>query len=128
MRALLDTSCFLWFIAGSDNLSINARNFIVDINNELVLSISSLWEIVIKVSIGRLELLRPFEQLIPEQLNENEIDILPIELSHLSTVMELPFHHRDPFDRLIIAQGITERLPVISNDNVFHEYPIEIIW
>jgi PIN domain nuclease of toxin-antitoxin system len=80
MRALLDTSSFLWFIANSDKLSLDARNFIVNLDNELVLSVSSLWEIAVKASIGKIELLQPFSQLIPEQLNINEIDTLPIEL------------------------------------------------
>jgi len=128
MRALLDTNSFLWFIAGSDRLSVNARNIIADLTNHLFLSIASLWEIAIKISIGRLELLRPFEQLIPAQIEENDITILPIELSHLSEIIELPFHHRDPFDRLIIVQGIREKLPVISNDTSFRMYPVEVIW
>jgi PIN domain nuclease of toxin-antitoxin system len=128
MRALLDTSSFLWFVAGSDSLSIKARDLIVDINNDLFLSVASLWEIAIKISIGKLKLLRSFEQIIPAQLEENFINILPIELNHLSQIIELPFHHRDPFDRLIIAQGMTEGLPVISSDASFQMYPVEVIW
>lgn len=128
MRALLDTGTFLWFIADSDRLSINARNYIADLENELTLSVASLWEIAIKSSLGKLELLRPFDQLIPEQLEINAVDILPIELKHLSSVIKLPFHHRDSFDRLIIAQSITEDMPVISGDKAFQMYPIEAIW
>ena len=112
MRALLDTSCFLWFLAGSEKLIINARNFIINPNNEIFLSVASLWKIAIKVSIGKLELLQPFEELIPAQLQNNGIGLVAIELRHLSTLIELPFHHRDPFDRLIISQGVTEGLPV----------------
>lgn len=128
MRTLLDTSSFLWFVAGSDSLSIKARDLIVDMNNDLFLSVASLWEIAIKMSIGKLKLLRSFEQIIPAQLEENFINILPIELNHLSQIIELPFHHRDPFDRLIIAQGMTEGLPVISSDASFQMYPVEVIW
>lgn len=128
MRALLDTSAFLWFITDSDRLGINARRYIADLNNELILSAASLWEIAIKTSLGKLELLSPFDQLIPEHLEKNSIDVLSIELSHLSKIIQLPFHHRDPFDRLIIAQGITEGFPVISNDAEFRKYSIEIIW
>ena len=128
MRALLDTSSFLWFIAGSDSLSIKARDLIVDMNNDLFLSVASLWEIAIKMSIGKLKLLRSFEQIVPVQLEENFINILPIELNHLSQIIELPFHHRDPFDRLIIAQGMTEGIPVISSDASFQMYPVEVIW
>ncbi len=128
MRVLLDTSAFLWFISGSDRLSAKARNFIADLNNELVLSIASLWEIAIKTSLGKLELFRPFDQLISVQLDKNDIEILPLELNHLSAVITLEFHHRDPFDRLIIAQGITEGLPVITSDSNFTIYPVNIIW
>jgi PIN domain nuclease of toxin-antitoxin system len=128
MRALLDTGSFLWFVAGSDRLSRGAREFMEDFDNELVLSVASLWEISIKVSIGKLELLREFDQFIPEKLEENEIEILHVELAHLSEMMKLPLHHRDPFDRLIIAQSVSENLPVISSDRFFREYSVEIIW
>ena len=128
MRLLLDTNSFLWFINGSDRLSVNAQDLIADLNNQLVLSSASLWEIAIKVSIGKLELLLPYNQLIPEQLEENDINVLPIELSHLTKVIGLPFHHRDPFDRLIIAQALTEDLPVVSSDTVFSQYVVKLIW
>jgi PIN domain nuclease of toxin-antitoxin system len=128
MKILLDTNSFLWFISGSERLSINARDRIADLDNQLFLSSASLWEIAIKVSIGKLELLQPYNQLIPQQLEENDINILPIELSHLTTVVELPFYHRDPFDRLIIAQALTEDLPVVSPDSLFSQYAIKLIW
>jgi len=128
MRALIDTNIFLWFISDSDNLSINARNYIANLDNELMLSVASLWEIAIKASIGKLELLKPFDELIPEQLEINTVKILPIELGHLSNITNLPFHHRDPFDRLIIAQGMSEELPIITSDAEFKKYPISIIW
>lgn len=128
MRMLLDTNSFLWFIAGSDRLSTTALDIIVDQNNDLFLSIASLWEIAIKVSIGKLELLQSFDKLIPDQLNKNDIDTLHIELNHLSELIQLPFHHRDPFDRLIIAQGMIESMPVISSDPAFKMYPVELNW
>jgi len=126
MRLLLDTSSFLWFVAGSDRLSGKAREIIEDFDNELVLSVASLWEMAIKVSIGKLEMLREFDKFIPEKLEENEIDILHVSLDHLSEMMKLPFHHRDPFDRLIIAQSISENVPVIACDGIFKKYPVEI--
>jgi PIN domain nuclease of toxin-antitoxin system len=128
MRAILDTNSFLWFISGNDQLSIKARDVIGDSNNQLLLSSASLWEIAIKVSLGRLELLQPFNLLIPQQLEENDITVLPIELSHLTNIIDLPFHHRDPFDRLIIAQALTEELPVITSDALFSYYPVNLIW
>ena len=128
MRVLLDTNSFLWFISGSNRLSIDAQRFIADLDNQLVLSLASLWEIAIKISIGKLELLQPFDQLIPQQLKENDIHVMPIELSHLTKILGLPFHHRDPFDRLIIAQALTEGLSVISPDIVFSKYSVKLIW
>jgi PIN domain nuclease of toxin-antitoxin system len=128
MRALLDTHAFLWFVSGSNKLSATARRRIADSDNDLFLSVASLWEIAIKTSLGRLELLRPFDQLIPEQLEENAIAVLPIEVRHLSKIIDLPFSHRDPFDRLIIAQSIVENFPVISGDPAFSQYPIRLIW
>ncbi len=128
MRALLDTNAFLWFISGSDRLSNKARDYIADFNNDLVISTASLWEIAIKTSLGKLELLSPFDQLIPTQLEKNAIDVLPIEQDHISGIINLEFHHRDPFDRLIIAQGITEQIPIITSDRMFTKYPVEVIW
>jgi len=128
MRVLLDTNSFLWFISGSNRLSIDAQRFIADLDNQLVLSLASLWEIAIKISIGKLELLQPFDQLIPQQLKENDIHVMPVELSHLTKILGLPFHHRDPFDRLIIAQALTEGLSVISPDIVFSKYSVKLIW
>ena len=128
MRTLLDTNAFLWFISGSDRLSDKARNHMADFDNDLVLSTASLWEMAIKVSLGKLELLAPFDQLIPAQLEKNAIDILPIEPDHISGIITLEFHHRDPFDRLIIAQGITEETPIITSDSAFAKYPVEVIW
>jgi PIN domain nuclease of toxin-antitoxin system len=92
------------------------------------LSTASLWEIAIKVSIGKLELLQPYGKLIPQQLEENDIDVLPITLKHLTKLIELSFHHRDPFDRLIIAQALMEKIPIISSDTIFTDYPVKLIW
>jgi PIN domain nuclease of toxin-antitoxin system len=128
MRALLDTNSFLWFISGNDKLSEAAKIFISDFNNELILSTASLWEIAIKVSIGKLELLQPYGKLIPQQLEENDIDVLPITLKHLTKLIELSFYHRDPFDRLIIAQALMEKIPIISSDTIFTDYPVKLIW
>lgn len=128
MRALIDTSTFLWFISGSGRLSEEARQYIANLENEIFLSVVSLWEIAIKTSLGKLELLRPFDQLIPEHLEQNDITVLPIQISHLFKVINLDFHHRDPFDRLIIAQGLVEQMPVITNDAAFYQYPVQLIW
>lgn len=128
MRLLLDTHAFLWFIAGDQRLSNHARELIADIDNEAHLSVGSLWEIAIKFSIGKLTLSEPFEDLISGQLIWNDIQVLPIRLADLSLVARLPFHHRDPFDRLIIAQAISNELTIISRDSEFAGYPVTTVW
>lgn len=100
MEMLLDTHVFLWFIMGSPNLTAEARSLIEDEKNRKFISIASLWEIAIKSSIGKLTLSSPFDKLIPQQLSLNGFELLPIEIAHLAAVVTLPFHHRDPFDRL----------------------------
>jgi PIN domain nuclease of toxin-antitoxin system len=128
MRLLLDTHAFLWFIMGSANLSVNARALIENPANERLLSIVSLWEIAIKTSLGKLTLSASFDELIPAQLKLNGIDLLNINVDHLSTLTTLPFHHRDPFDRLIIAQAIVEKPTVISLDGAFDTYGVTRHW
>lgn len=128
MRLLLDTHAFLWFIMGSPNLSVTARALIENPANERLLSVASLWEVAIKVSLGRLTLSAPFDELIPAQLKLNGIDLLNINVDHLSALTKLPFHHRDPFDRLIIAQAMVEKLPVISLDAGFDTYGVIRDW
>jgi len=128
MRALLDTHAFLWFLEGSDQLSSTARETIEDGGNVVLVSVASLWEIAVKHSLGRLDLGKPFEVLIPEELSANAIGILQVEISHLTRIISLPFHHRDPFDRLIVAQALVENLPVIGVDPAFDLYGVERIW
>ena len=128
MQFLLDTHAFLWFIGGDRRLSPTARQLIADMDNELFLSAVSLWEIAIKVSLKKLTLEKPFDELIPAQLVMNEIEIAPIDLEALNCLIDLPFHHRDPFDRLLIAQAVTKELPIISKDTTFANYSVELIW
>ena len=128
MRYLLDTHSLIWFIGGDLQLSVHARQLIDDEGNELFISIASLWEMAIKFSIGKLNLEQLFEKLFPEQLDNNSIEILDITVGHLKAVCYLPFHHRDPFDRSIIAQAQVERLPIISVDTVFDDYGVKRGW
>lgn len=128
MRLLLDTHSFLWFIAGDPRLSAAARSAIEDESNELLLSIGGLWEMAIKVSLGKLSLGRPFEEIIPEQLDALGIGLLPIGMNHLVRLTDLPYHHRDPFDRLIAAQALVDGLPVVGADAVFDDYGLHRIW
>ncbi len=128
MRGLIDTNTFLWFISGDSRLSHTAKTLISEIDNEILLSIASLWEIAIKMSIGKLELSMSYEDLLSAQIEDNEIKLLPIEKNHLKELVRLPFYHRDPFDRLIISQGIAENLPILTCDRLFNDYPIDKLW
>lgn len=128
MRVLLDTHTLLWFLGGDERLSPRAREIIEDGGNEALTSVASLWEIAIKHSLGRLELDRPFTELIPSQLEANAIGVLAMELRHVAAVATLPFHHRDPFDRLLVAQALVEDLPIIGRDEVFDSYGVKRIW
>ena len=128
MRVLLDTHTFLWFIEDNRNLSATARRIIEDGDTQPGLSVASIWEMAIKVSIGKLELRQPFESLIPQQLAENDITLLGISVSHAIRLTTLPFHHRDPFDRLLIAQAMVEQLPILGVDAAFDAYGVERIW
>src|SRR5437762_448715 len=115
MRLLLDTHTFLWFIDDHPRLSSNAKS-LLESDNDLLLSTASLWEIAIKFSLGKLALPQPFEPFVRQQLSSNAIDILEIDTAHLGIVSTLPFHHRDPFDRLLVAQAMAEQLPIVSTD------------
>ena len=128
MRVLLDTHALLWFLNDDRRLSRHAHGLITDPVNDVLVSVGSLWEAVIKASLGRLELAEPFEELIPAQLAAERIDVLPVEIRHLAALRGLPFHHRDPFDRLIIAQAVAEEIPVVSRDGEFGPYPVTVLW
>ena len=128
MRYLLDTHAFLWYFMADPRLSKNAAIIMVDMRNELLLSMASIWEIGIKSSIGKLTLPAPFAILIPQQLQQASIGILEIKLSHVTVGCGLPFHHKDPFDRMLVAQCVAEQIPVLSSDPVLDHYGIKRIW
>lgn len=127
MKLLLDTHTFLWFVDDHPRLSAPAKA-LLESDADLLLGIASLWEIAIKVSIGKLTLAQPYDTFISQQLATNAIEVLPISLAHLNIVSKLHFHHRDPFDRLLIAQAMTESLPIISVDTAFDAYSVERLW
>jgi PIN domain nuclease of toxin-antitoxin system len=128
MRILLDTHTFLWYCIGNNRLSYTAKTLIEDKKIQPLLSVASLWEIAIKLSLGKLRLNQSFEKLIPDQLQQNGIDCLPLEMRHFISLIDLPFHHRDPFDRLLIAQALAESMPLLSADAVLDAYPIKRLW
>ncbi|MBP8252342.1 MAG: type II toxin-antitoxin system VapC family toxin [Herpetosiphon sp.] len=129
MKYLLDTHSFMWFVEGKHSLSATARNLIANEKSILFLSMASIWEIAIKSSLNKLTLHQPFEVFISNQIRNNALNILEINIQHTIQVTYLPFHHRDPFDRIIIAQSIVESLPIISVDTIFDMYAgVTRIW
>ena len=129
MRYLLDTSSFLWFVNDDNKLSEAARELIEDADTEICLSLVSIWEIAIKATLGRgLDLPRPFTQFIDIVLKNYDFNVMEISISHLKRVHDLPLHHRDPFDRLLIAQSLVENIPVITSDAAFDQYAIQRLW
>jgi PIN domain nuclease of toxin-antitoxin system len=127
MRALLDTQAFLWGVAGDPRMSQTAREVFVG-PSTLSISIASIWEMLIKVQIGKLKLPRPAGSYIITKLADNKVEILSIELDHLIAFENLALHHRDPFDRILIAQSIAEGWPIITADRDFQKYPVRVIW
>lgn len=127
MKLLLDTHTFLWFIDDNPKLSAAAKK-LLESDVDLMISAASLWEIAIKVSIGKLTLTQPFQEFILDQLTRNSVKLLEISIAHLAVVSGLPFHHRDPFDRLMVAQAISEQLPIVSVDDKFDLYGASRLW
>lgn len=124
MKLLLDTHVFLWFVTNDRRLPSAWLSIIANGSNTVFLSMASLWEIAIKSNLGKLRLDMPFERLLQDHIEANGITILPITSSHLIEFERLPLHHRDPFDRLIVAQSIAEQIAILSVDEAFEQYPI----
>lgn len=127
MRVLLDTHVFLWWVMDSPLLSKSARQVIADARNELFLSAASGWEIAIKAQLGRLQLPDTPEDFVAEQLVLNNIQSLPVLMSHALHVYSLPKHHQDPFDRLLVVQSQLEDLPILTADPDIAHYDVEIV-
>ncbi len=128
MRALLDTHTLLWYLAGDHGLSARARGVIDDPASTMFVSIASLWEIAIKYANGKLDLGLSFDEFIRDQLSSTAFEVLAVETAHLVTLASLPLHHRDPFDRILIAQAISDDLAIVGTDSAFDSYPIQRIW
>lgn len=128
MKALLDTHCFLWWITDDPQLSPRVRKIIGNAENKLFLSAASGWEMAIKAKLGKLSLPDSPAAFIAEQMAVNGIDALPVRMVHALHVYSLPDYHRDPFDRLLIAQAQLENLPVLTADLQISRYPVEVIW
>jgi len=128
LRLLLDTHAFLWWVSDSRELSRKSRSAIGGGRHECFVSLASLWEIAIKVSLGTLKVDGSLERLLPEQMAVNHFQPLAIDLKHAARVATLPFHHRDPLDRLLVAQALEEGLAVVTADAVFAKYGVERVW
>jgi len=131
MSLLIDTHVFLWFVENAKELSGTAKKMLEDSQNDILISIASLWEISIKTSLGRLKIKGKYESVI-DDLTDNFIEILPIDFAHTVERNLLPFHHHDPFDRMIVSQTIVEDIDLVSADSAFDSYlkgkSIKRIW
>ena len=128
MRLLLDTHAFLWFVTDDGRLSATARALIADPSNEILLSPATYWEVAIKVSIGKYPLAVPFDSFFTQGIVGNDLSILEFDLRHATTLAALPLHHKDPFDRMIVAQAIVEAVPLLSIDQALDAYGISRLW
>lgn len=128
MRLLLDTHSLLWMLADVEKLSHTARSAIRDPENVLLASIASYWEIGIKVSIGKLTLREDWQESIPREMARNRVEWLPISVAHVNEVSSLPWHHRAPFDRLLLAQARVDGLHLVSGDGQFDAYGVSLVW
>jgi PIN domain nuclease of toxin-antitoxin system len=128
VRLLLDTHAWLWWNQDDPALSRPARRAIANPTNECWLSMASAWEMTLKVANGKLAIEGELEHFLPAQIAQNGFAFLPIDVRHVARTVKLPFHHRDPFDRLIIAQALVEGLAVVSADSVFAKYGVRRVW
>lgn len=128
MKLLLDTHTFIWWSGEPDKLSPEALARCQDASNRVLLSVTSVWEMQIKHQLGKLRLTLPLGDLISEQRKINHIEVLPITLPHVLALESLPFHHKDPFDRLLVAQANIESAVLVTKDPAFEEYPVKLIW
>lgn len=128
MNLVLDTHAWLWFVLGDPRLSASARAHIEDSANVKFVSPASYWEISIKISLGKYVLNVPYRQFMGHAIEGQGFRILPIMPGHTELVSTLPFHHRDPFDRLILAQALSERMSVVSGDPLFSAYGVSVVW
>lgn len=128
MMFLIDTHTFIWYVTDNSRLSNQVLELINDENNQIFLSIASVWEMGIKHGLGKLTFNLLFETFITQQISINDFTVLDIKISHITAVTQLPLHHRDPFDRMLIAQAMVENIPIISADIIFDAYPIQRLW
>lgn len=128
LKLLLDTHTFIWFAIGAAQLSQTARTLIEDATNEKFVSIASVWEMAIKISLNKMTVHAPLETFVQNQLKINGFKLLPVKLEHAALIETMPFHHKDPFDRLLIAQADVEKMSIVSIDAAFDAYGAARLW
>jgi PIN domain nuclease of toxin-antitoxin system len=128
MNYLLDTHVFIWMDSDPSLLSASVEGLLKDKQNAVYISVVSVWEMQIKVQIGKLTLSAPVEKLVQEQRDNNDLNILPVTLAHALKVGDLPLHHKDPFDRLLVAQAIVEDFTLITKEPILSQYEAKVIW
>ena len=128
MNLLLDTHALLWFLTDSNSLSIRANQYIEDGSNALWVSLASFWEIAIKISLGKYRLGEPLTDFMKREMTQYAFSVLNITYEHADRVARLPFHHRDPFDRLMVAQSLEENLYLVSADSALDAYGVRRLW
>lgn len=127
MKLLIDTHALIWFAEADSRLSANAKKAIELPENSKAISMATLWEMAIKMGLGKLHLSRPLSVIIPE-IEANGFDLLPIKTEHVLQIEVLPYFHRDPFDRMLIGQGLAEDMVLVSNEDVFDQYGVNRLW
>ncbi len=128
MKVLLDTHAFLWLVMDHPRLSQTVKDIFLNDENELLLSAVTGFEIAVKYSLGKLKLAEPPAAFVKNRVAANALTMLPITMEHTMLLASMPFHHRDPFDRLLVAQALSEFIPILSADQVLSEYDIERLW
>jgi len=128
VKVLLDTHTFLWAIRADERLSSRAREIFIAGRNELLLSVASIWEILLKVQVGKIRFEEPAVGYLKRQIFKNNIRMLPILMDHVAHLESLPLHHRDPFDRILVAQSMEENLSLLTADPLMKSYSVSVIW
>ena len=128
MKVLVDTHVFLWAFLHDQNLTTRAKQVLRSDEHELVFSLVSLWEIAIKIKTGKLNAIGSSVAYIRDEMEAYGMELLPIRYEHILQLESLPHHHGDPFDRLLIAQAVTESLPILTGDRIFRQYAAKVIW
>jgi PIN domain nuclease of toxin-antitoxin system len=128
MKVLVDTHTFIWALLHDRRLTAKAKQVLRSDQHELVFSLVSLWEIAIKIKTGKLNAIGSSVVYIRDQMDAYGMELLPIRYEHILNLEQLPHHHSDPFDRLLIAQAFTESLPILTGDKVFTQYGVKIVW